>query len=199
MQIPAPAARRRAVATESATEWDNGGPTFWTSASSETGSVRGCVGVHGTAPRYYRSVSHASILLGPQGCRVEEALRSHLQVAALIEDPREEAFQAGAFAPDQAKEFAGVEAGGFRAEKCFHAPLDVRGFPGAEAIALGDDPVVAQSVQHGVRGVLVSSARRKPTKIGPARPYEVSCSNGSGHAKGRSKQRPCDSLLDANY
>ena len=34
------------------------------------------------------------------------------------------------------------------AEERFHAPLDIGGGPGAEAVAFRDDPVVAESVQH---------------------------------------------------
>ena len=63
-------------------------------------------------------------------------------------DPVEEALHAGAFAPHQGEKFAGVEIGGFVAEERFHAPLDVGGGPGAEAVAFGDDPVVAEGVQH---------------------------------------------------
>lgn len=63
-------------------------------------------------------------------------------------DPVEEALHTGAFAPHQGEEFAGVEVGGFVAEERFHAPLDVGGGPGTEAVAFGDDPVVAEGVQH---------------------------------------------------
>ena len=62
--------------------------------------------------------------------------------------PLKEAFHAGAFAPHQGEEFCGVEVGGFFPEECFEAPLDVRRGPGTQAIALRDDPVVAESVQH---------------------------------------------------
>jgi hypothetical protein len=68
--------------------------------------------------------------------------------AAAGGDPVEEAFHAGPFAPHQGEEFAGVEVGGFVAEERLHAPLDVGGGPGTEAVALGDDPVVAEGVQH---------------------------------------------------
>ena len=68
--------------------------------------------------------------------------------AAAGGDPVEEALHAGAFAPHQGEEFAGVEVGGFVAEEGFHAPLDVGGCPGAEAVTFGDDPVVAKCVQH---------------------------------------------------
>jgi hypothetical protein len=68
--------------------------------------------------------------------------------AAAGGDPVEEALHAGAFAPHQGEKFAGVEIGGFVAEECFHAPLDVGRGPGAEAVAFGDDPVVAEGVQH---------------------------------------------------
>ena len=51
-------------------------------------------------------------------------------------DPVEEALHAGAFAPHQGEEFAGVEIRGFVAEEGFHAPLDVGGGPGAETVAL---------------------------------------------------------------
>jgi len=64
-------------------------------------------------------------------------------------DPVEEALHAGAFAPQQGEEFAGVEMRGFVAEKGFHAPLNVRRGPGTQTVAPGDDPVVAESVQHG--------------------------------------------------
>ena len=64
-------------------------------------------------------------------------------------DPGEETLEAGAFAPEEGEEFAGVERGGFVAEEGFEAPLDIGGAPGAKAVAPGDDPVVAESVQHG--------------------------------------------------
>lgn len=63
-------------------------------------------------------------------------------------DPVEEALHAGAFTPHQGEEFVGVEIGGFVAEEGFHAPLNVGGAPGAEAVTFRDDPVVAESVQH---------------------------------------------------
>ena len=68
--------------------------------------------------------------------------------AAAGGDPFEKALHAIAFAPHQGEEFAGVEVRGFVTEESFHAPLDVGGGPGAEAIAFGDDPVVAEGVQH---------------------------------------------------
>ena len=68
--------------------------------------------------------------------------------AAAGGDPVEETLHAGAFAPHQGEEFAGVEIGGFVAEESFHAPLDIRRRPGPEAVAFGDDPVVAEGVQH---------------------------------------------------
>jgi hypothetical protein len=68
--------------------------------------------------------------------------------AAAGGDPVEKALHTGALAPHQGEEFAGVEVGGFVAEERFHAPLDVRGGPGTEAVAFGDDPVVAEGVQH---------------------------------------------------
>jgi hypothetical protein len=70
-------------------------------------------------------------------------------------NPVEEAFHAGAFAPEEREKFAGVEIGGFLAEEGFEAPLDVGRGPGAEAITLGDDPVVAESVQHVEAGMSV--------------------------------------------
>jgi hypothetical protein len=63
-------------------------------------------------------------------------------------DPVEKALHASAFTPHQGEEFAGVEIRGFVAEEGFHAPLDIRRGPGAETVAFGDDPVVAESVQH---------------------------------------------------
>jgi hypothetical protein len=68
--------------------------------------------------------------------------------AAARGDPFEKALHAIAFAPHQREEFAGVEVRGFVTEESFHAPLDVGGGPRAEAIAFGDDPVVAEGVQH---------------------------------------------------
>ena len=68
--------------------------------------------------------------------------------AAAGGDPFEKALHSSAFAPHQGEEFAGVEVRGFVTEESFHAPLDVGGGPRAEAIAFGDDPVVAEGVQH---------------------------------------------------
>ena len=68
--------------------------------------------------------------------------------AAAGGDPVEETFHAGAFAPHQAEKLRGVEIGGFVAEEGFHAPLNVGRGPGTEAVAFGDDPVVAEGVQH---------------------------------------------------
>jgi len=68
--------------------------------------------------------------------------------AAAGGNPFEEAFHAGALAPHKREEFRGVEVGGFVAEEGFHAPLNVGGGPRAEAVAVGDDPVVAEGVQH---------------------------------------------------
>ena len=68
--------------------------------------------------------------------------------AAAGGDPVEEALHAGPLAPHQSEEFPRIEIGGFVAEKCFHAPLDVGGGPGAETVTLRDDPVVAEGVQH---------------------------------------------------
>ena len=68
--------------------------------------------------------------------------------AAARRDPIEETLHAGAFAPHQGEEFFRVEIGGFVAEESLHAPLNVGRGPGAEAVAFGDDPVVAEGVQH---------------------------------------------------
>jgi hypothetical protein len=62
--------------------------------------------------------------------------------------PVEETLHTGTFAPHEREEFRGIEVGGFMAEEGFHAPLDVWRRPGAEAVAFGDDPVVAEGVQH---------------------------------------------------
>jgi hypothetical protein len=64
--------------------------------------------------------------------------------AAAVLDPGEKAADAGALRPHQVEEFARGEMRGGGAEKSFHAPLDVRAFPGAEPVALGDEPIVAQ-------------------------------------------------------
>jgi len=68
--------------------------------------------------------------------------------AAAGGDPVEETLHTGAFAPHEREEFGGVEVRGLVAEEGFHAPLDVGGGPGSEAVAFGDDPVVAEGVQH---------------------------------------------------
>jgi len=46
------------------------------------------------------------------------------------------------------------------AEERFHAPLNVGGSPGAEAVAFGDDPVVAEGVQHVARNSDVRTGGR---------------------------------------
>lgn len=61
-------------------------------------------------------------------------------------DPIEEAFHARTLAPEKRQEFAGVEISGFVAKECFQAPLYVGRFPGAQAVAAGNEPVVAQGV-----------------------------------------------------
>lgn len=76
-------------------------------------------------------------------------LAGGLGAAAGGGDPVEEALHAGAFAPQQDEELAGVEMRGFVAEESLHAPLNVRRGPGTQPVAPGDDPVVAESVQHG--------------------------------------------------
>ncbi len=48
----------------------------------------------------------------------------------------------------RAKNLRALSFDGFVAEESFHAPLDVGGGPGAEAVTFGDDPVVAEGVQH---------------------------------------------------
>lgn len=64
-------------------------------------------------------------------------------VAMHFGDPGEETANAGAFLPHVAEKFAGGEIRGAGAEKSFHAPLQVRAFPRAKAIAFGGNPVVA--------------------------------------------------------
>src|SRR5215469_8073472 len=66
-------------------------------------------------------------------------------------DPVEEALHTGAFTPEERKEFMGVEIRGFVAEESFHAPLNVWRGPRTQPVALGDDPVVAEGVQHGAQ------------------------------------------------
>ena len=68
--------------------------------------------------------------------------------AAHFFNPGEETAEAGAFLPHIAEKSAGGEVRGGGAEKSFHAPLEVRAFQRAEAIAFGDEPVVAQGGQH---------------------------------------------------
>ena len=80
--------------------------------------------------------------------------------AAAGGDPVEETFHAGAFTPHQGEEFADVEIRGFVPEECFHAPLNVGGSPGAETVAFGDDPVVAEGVQHVARNSDVRTGGR---------------------------------------
>jgi hypothetical protein len=86
---------------------------------------------------------------GSQVTNYESRVTGHSTLRAAADgDPLEETLHAGAFAPHQSEEFAGVEVGGFSAEEGFEAPLDVGGGPGAEAVALRDDPVVAEGVRH---------------------------------------------------
>jgi len=67
---------------------------------------------------------------------------------APLRDPAEKVFHARAFAPHQPEEFGRIETGGIVAEERLQAPLNVRRFPRAQAVAFSDDPVVAQSVEH---------------------------------------------------
>ena len=80
--------------------------------------------------------------------------------AAAGGDPVEETLHTSAFAPHQGEEFAGVEIRRFVAEEGFHAPLNVGGSPGAETVAFGDDPVVAEGVQHVARNSDVRTGGR---------------------------------------
>lgn len=68
--------------------------------------------------------------------------------AAALGDPGKEAAHARAFGPHEAKEFAGVQASGGRAKERLHAPAQIGAIPGLEAVALGDEPVIAERVQH---------------------------------------------------
>jgi hypothetical protein len=72
-----------------------------------------------------------------------------MDAAAGIGNPVEKMLHARAVTPEKREEFSGIEIRGFLAEEGFQAPLNVGRSPGRETMALGDDPVVAQSVQHG--------------------------------------------------
>src|ERR1035437_10133800 len=75
-----------------------------------------------------------------------DSARTRLSIDArpLLPHPCQEAFHAGAFPPHQAEKFPGVETRSLRPEECFHAPPDVGRLPGTQAVALGDNPVIAQ-------------------------------------------------------
>jgi hypothetical protein len=62
--------------------------------------------------------------------------------------PCKEAPKSRAFAPHQAEEFAGPERVLVPARKCFQAPAKVRTRPRSQPVALGRDPVVAQSREN---------------------------------------------------
>src|ERR1017187_2488344 len=62
--------------------------------------------------------------------------------------PFQKTLHAGALAPHQAEELDRAKIVGLVAEECFEAPLNVGRFPRAQAVALGDDPVVAKSDEH---------------------------------------------------
>jgi hypothetical protein len=68
--------------------------------------------------------------------------------AAAHRDPFEETFHPGALAPHQLEEFAHLEVRRFFPKECLHAPANVRRSPRRKAIPSGDDPVVAQGIQH---------------------------------------------------
>src|ERR1700689_5059961 len=93
-------------------------------------------------------ISPQGKLLSRMSGRLESCI-SEILSAAAYGDPFEEPFDAGPLPPHQAEEFSRVESRGFFAEERFHAPLNVRRSPGAQTIAAGDNPVIAQGVQHG--------------------------------------------------
>ena len=55
--------------------------------------------------------------------------------------PIGEGFEVFAIFPGELEEFVGVEDGGFFAEERLEAPLDVRAFPGLEAVAVRGEPI----------------------------------------------------------
>ncbi len=63
--------------------------------------------------------------------------------AAALAYPGDESAHSLAVAPKDFEEFRGVEAGGFGAVKCFHAPTKIRAGPRPQTIAFRGDPVVA--------------------------------------------------------
>jgi hypothetical protein len=69
-------------------------------------------------------------------------------IAAADSDPSKEAFHAVAVRPHELEEFTGVEVGRVFAEECFEPPLDIWRLPRTQAVALGNDPVVAEGVEH---------------------------------------------------
>ena len=68
--------------------------------------------------------------------------------AAAHRDPFEETLHPGALPPHQLEEFARLEVRRFFPKECLHAPANVRRSPRRKAIPSGDDPVVAQGIQH---------------------------------------------------
>ena len=69
-------------------------------------------------------------------------------LAAAFVDPADETAQTRAFSPHQMQEFARRKIGSGRPKECFHAPAQVRAFPGTKTVALGDEPIVAKGAQH---------------------------------------------------
>src|ERR1700683_1679700 len=100
-------------------------------------------------PDYFRNFTAGETAF----TNVRQIVELHLRIlsAAAYGYPFEEAFDAGTLSPHQPEEFSRVEFRGFFAEERFHAPLNVWRSPRAQTIATGDNPVVAQGVQHGTQ------------------------------------------------
>jgi hypothetical protein len=65
-----------------------------------------------------------------------------------LANPLNKVFHLGAVLPGEAKKLLRIQRRGFRTEKRLEAPPYIRTVPGVQAIAAGDDPVIAQSFKH---------------------------------------------------
>ena len=87
--------------------------------------------------------------------------------------------------PDEPEEFPGVEMGGFVAEECFKAPLEIGTVPRMKAIAAGGYPVVAERLPHG--GIVHGKKMREREKMVKKR--RNACAEGAEDTKERRKKK----------
>ena len=61
-------------------------------------------------------------------------------------------FQVLPIFPGEAKEFGGVQMLSFFAEEGFKAPLNIRAFPGLQAVARRSEPIKLKEMPHEILG-----------------------------------------------